>query len=239
MVNNTVSWAQLNPLEQFFVHTLALMNSGQRFIKGRASEHTQQDEYSTPKKDIIYQESTTRLPKGSNPYGNGGLILGGSPRMQAAIKVTQPSRSFMGAAGNGTTNEMKLAMIDGKYTNLYGLLCTKELLIQAYKNIRTNSGSMTPGVDNLTLDGVSEEFFVKLAHELSSEKFKFTSVKRVYIPKANGKTRPLGIPTSKDKLVLEAVRILLESIYEGKFLDTSHGFRPKRSCHTALNQISK
>lgn len=239
MVNHTGCWAQLNPLGQIRAYILTLMDSDQRSINGSVSKLNRQDECSTPKRNIIYQESTTRLPKGSNPYGNGGLILGYSPRMQAITKVIQPSRSFMVDAGNGTTNEMKLVSEDKKFVNLYQLICEKDLLIEAYKNIRGNSGGMTPGVDQKTFDGINEEYFNKLIDELKTEKFKFTSVKRVYIPKANGKTRPLGIPTSRDKIVQEAIKILLEVIFEGKFHDVSHGFRPKRSCHTALNQVSK
>jgi len=134
---------------------------------------------------------------------------------------------------------MKLVQVDGKFVNLYQLICSKDLLFKAYRNIRSNPGGMTPGVDNLTMDGINEEFFDELIKELMTDKFKFTSVKRVYIPKANGKTRPLGIPTYKDKIVQESIRVLLEVIFEGKFADVSHGFRPKRSCHTALHQISK
>jgi hypothetical protein len=239
MVNHTGCWAHLNPVGQICAHVLILMDSDQRSINGSISKLSQQDECSTPNKDITYQESTARLPKGSNPYGNGGLILGHSPRMQAMTKVIQPSRSFMAAAGNGTANEMKLMFEDGKVVNLYQLMCNKDLLIQAYRNVRSNSGSMTPGVDDKTFDGINEVYFDKLIDELSSDKFKFTSVRRIYIPKANGKTRPSGIPTSRDKIVQEAIKILLEIIYESKFLDVSHGFRPMRSCHTALNQISK
>lgn len=239
MVNNAVGWAQLNPLEQIFVHILILVNSDQRLTKGSIDKHIQQDENSAPNKNTNYQESTTRLPKWSNPYGDGGLILGHSPRIQAMTKVTQHSRSFITVAGNGTDNEMKLELTENKYVNLYKLICTKELLVQAYLKIRSNSGGMTPGIDELTYDGISEKYFNDLISDLKTEKFVFTSVKRVYIPKANGKMRPLGIPTSKDKIVQEAIRILLEKIFEGKFLDASHGFRPERSCHTALHQISK
>jgi len=159
--------------------------------------------------------------------------------MQAVTKVAQSSRSFMASAGIGTANEMKLEQVNGKFVNLYRLICSKHLLITAYKNIRSNQGGMTPGVDGKTLDGVNDNYFDALVKELISEKFKFTSVKRIYIPKANGKTRPLGIPTSRDKIVQEAIRILLELIFEGKFSNMSHGFRPKRSCHTALHQVSK
>jgi len=239
MVNKTDSGAQLNPMEHIFAHKLVLIDSGQRFIKGSVNSQSQRENFSAPTKNIIYQELTTRLPKRSNPYGNGGSILGHRPWIQSMTKVTQLSRSFMDAAGNGTSNAMKLGFSNGKYTNLYKLICSKDLLIQAYKNVRINSGSMTPGIDNLTFDGISDKYFDKLIDELVSEKYKFTSVKRVYIPKANGKTRPLGIPTSKDKLVQEAMKIILEVIYEPKFSDVSHGFRPKRSCYTALHQISK
>jgi hypothetical protein len=226
-------------METFFVHVLILINSGQRFVKGSINKHTQQEESRTPKISIIYQESITRLPKGSNSYGNGGLILGHSPRMQTMPKVIQLSRSFMDVAGNGASNEMKLVQVDGKFINLYQLICSKDILYQSYRNIKGNAGSMTPGVDNLTMDGINELFFDELVMELKNDKFKFTSVKRVYIPKANGKTRPLGIPTFKDKIVQESIKILLEAIFEGRFADVSHGFRPKRSCHTALHQISK
>lgn len=239
MVNNTVRWAQLNPLEQFFVHVLMMFSSGQRLIMRSINNQNQQDEVSTPNNNIYYHESTTRLPKGSNSYGNGGLILGNCPRMQANTKVTQFLRSFMDCAGNGESNEMKLDIINGKITNLYKLLCNENLLIKAYQNVRSNAGGMTPGADGLTLDGFNQEVIDNLIEDLKSEKFKFTSVKRVYIPKSNGKTRPLGIPSGRDKVVQEAMRILLEVIYEGKFSDLSHGFRPNRSCHTALKQISK
>lgn len=238
-VNNTVSGAQLNPLGQIFAHVLMLMGSGRRHIKASINKQIQQEDNSTPKKIIIYRESTTGLPKKSNLYGNGGLILGYGPRMQAVTKVTQFTRSFMDDADTGTSNKMKLVLKEKKYVNLYDLICSKELLIQSYMKIRGNTGSMTPGVDNKTYDGINDQFFDKLALELTKETFRFTSVKRVYIPKKNGKMRPLGIPTYKDKIVQEAIRTLLEVIYEGKFLNVSHGFRPKRSCHSALHQVSQ
>lgn len=98
---------------------------------------------------------------------------------------------------------------------------------------------MTPGVDGQTLDGINEKVITQLSQDLKNEKYNFTSVKRVYIPKANGKMRPLGIPTIHDRIVQEAMRTILELIFEGEFAHTSHGFRPNRSCHTALNSISK
>ena len=147
MVNNTVGWLQLNPVEHNCVHVSVLTNSDQRFANGSTDKHIQQDENSTPNKNINYQESTTRLLKWSNPYGDGGLILGHSSRMQAMSKVTQLSRSFITVAGNGAANEMKLVQTDKKFINLFELICTEELLTQVYKKIRSNSGGMTPGVD--------------------------------------------------------------------------------------------
>jgi group II intron reverse transcriptase/maturase len=239
MVINVVCRALLNPLGLKSAHILILIGSDQWSIKGSINRLNPQDDYNKPKRNINYHESTAWLPKRSNSYGNGGLILGYSPRTQAVTKVAQSSRSFMASARNGAANEMKLEQENSKFVNLYRLICNKDLLITAYKNIRSNQGGMTPGADKKTLDGVSDKYFDALVKELISESFKFTSVKRIYIPKSNGKTRPLGIPTSRDKIVQEAIRILLETIYEGKFSDMSHGFRPKRSCHTALHQVSK
>jgi len=187
-----------------------------------------------PKNILRTDQDNLGLPKGSNPYGNGGLILGRWARMLASTKVTQFSRSFMVCAGNGETLEMKLEITDGKVTNLYKLICRKELLIKARENLR---GSMQ-SKDGLT-DGLNHLLIEEIIQELESEKFKFSDVKLVYKAKANGKTRPQGIPTAKDKIIQEAMRILLEVIYEGKFSDLSHGFRPGRSCHTALKQVSK
>ena len=96
---------------------------------------------------------------------------------------------------------------------------------------------MTPGSDNDTADGFSAEYVHELIEELRSGKYKPKPVRREYIKKQNGKMRPLGIPSFRDKLLQEAVRMFLEAIYEPLFYDQSHGFRPERSCHTALDQI--
>ncbi|HEX2925474.1 MAG TPA: reverse transcriptase domain-containing protein [Ruminiclostridium sp.] len=109
--------------------------------------------------------------------------------------------------------------------------------LQAYQNIYANKGAMTPGIDGITLDGFGDQRTLKLIESLKDHSYQPTSVKRVYIPKKNGKKRPLGIASSDDKLVQEIVRMMLESIYEPTFSNFSHGFRAKRSCHTALLQI--
>ena len=112
-----------------------------------------------------------------------------------------------------------------------------DLWMRAYANIYSNKGALTKGVDENTLDGMSEKRINEIISKLKDGRYQPRPAKRVYIPKKNGKRRPLGVPTADDKLVQEVVRLLLEQIYEPIFLDRSHGFRPKRSCHTALTQI--
>jgi group II intron reverse transcriptase/maturase len=108
-----------------------------------------------------------------------------------------------------------------------------------YNNLYANNGAATEGVDSDTADGFGEEKIQKIIKALSDETYNPKPVRRTYIAKGNGKQRPLGIPTFTDKLVQEVLRMILEAIYEPVFLDCSHGFRPKRSCHTALQSIKK
>lgn len=109
----------------------------------------------------------------------------------------------------------------------------------AYQRIYAKQGNMTPGTDGKTIDEMSLERIEKLILSIKDESYQPHPARRVYIPKKNGKKRPLGIPSFEDKLVQEVVRLLLEAIYEGHFEGTSHGFRPHRSCHTALGMIQK
>ena len=114
----------------------------------------------------------------------------------------------------------------------------KDLYYLAYGNIYSNKGSMTPGTSEETADGMSEEKTEQIIGLMRQEKYRFSPARRVYIPKKNGKLRPLGMPTWSDKLVGEVVRLLLEAFYEPQFSDTSHGFRKFRGCHTALREIN-
>ena len=128
---------------------------------------------------------------------------------------------------------------DYRYTRLYRLLYNEELFYIAYQNIYAKQGNMTKGIDDNTVDDMSNQRIVSIIEALRDETYSPKPVRRTYIKKKNGKLRPLGIPTFDDKLVQEVVRIILECIYEGHFEDTSHGFRPKRSCHTAIGHITK
>ena len=129
------------------------------------------------------------------------------------------------------------AQSDYAYDRLYRNLFNREFFFQAYQNIYANQGNMTAGTDGRTIDAMSMERIDRLIETLKDESYQPKPSRRTYIPKKNGKLRPLGIPSIDDKLVQEVIRMLLEAIYEDSFADTSHGFRPNRSCHTALRMI--
>lgn len=124
-----------------------------------------------------------------------------------------------------------------KFQRLYRNLYNIDFYLDVYNKMHPNEGNMTSGVDGKTIDGMSLERINSLIESLKNYTYKPTPVKRVYIPKAKGGKRPLGIPSMEDKLVQAVVQSILEAIYESKFSDRSHGFRRGKSCHTALIQI--
>lgn len=124
-----------------------------------------------------------------------------------------------------------------RYERLYRILFNEEMFYVAYQRKYAKPGNMTPGTDGRTIDRMSIARIQKLIASLKDESYKPHPARRVYIPKKNGKKRPLGIPSFEDKLVQEVVHMILEAIYEGAFDDSSHDFRPERSCHSAMRQI--
>jgi group II intron reverse transcriptase/maturase len=123
--------------------------------------------------------------------------------------------------------------------DLYRQLYNPQLYLRAYARIYANEGAMTKGATQETADEMSLEKIHRIIELIKHEQFCWTPVRRTYIPKKNGKTRPLGLPTWTDKLVQEVIRSLLEAYYEPQFSETSHGFRPERGCHTALSHIQR
>ncbi len=123
------------------------------------------------------------------------------------------------------------------FERLYRNLYNKEFYFEAYVKLYKNKASNTKGINEDTIDGMSVKRIEKLIEKLKNQAYQPNPARRTYIPRKNGKTRPLGIPTFEDKLVQEVVRRLLESIYEPQFSVHSHGFRPNLSCHTALKEI--
>lgn len=126
-----------------------------------------------------------------------------------------------------------------RYQRLYRNLYNPSFYLLAYQNIYNNGGSMTKGIDGLTLSGMGMERINRIINMMKEGSYQPNPVRRQYIPKPNGKKRPLGIPSADDKLVQEVVRLMLESIFEPTFSKYSHGFRTNRSCHTALEQIKR
>lgn len=124
-------------------------------------------------------------------------------------------------------------------TGVYRLLFQRDLYVRAYGKLYRNQGAMTQGVTEETVDGMSMAKIDGIIEKLRFERYRWTPVRRTYIPKKNGKLRPLGMPTWSDKLLQEVIRSLLEAYYEPQFSDRSHGFRPGRGCHTALGEIRR
>ena len=122
--------------------------------------------------------------------------------------------------------------------NIYRLLYNRELYLRAYGRLYSNQGAMTKGTTAETVYGMSLAKIDRIIDELRYERFRWTPVRRVNLPKPNGGTRPLGIPTWTDKLLQEVIRMILEAYYEPQFSDHSHGFRPDRGCHTTLSEVA-
>lgn len=122
---------------------------------------------------------------------------------------------------------------------LFSLLKDIELWKAAYIKLASSEGSNTPSVDKKTIDGMSLDKLYKLRDQIINGEYKMGITKRVFIPKANGNKRPLGIPPFDDRMVQEVVRTILQIIYEPVFSNHSHGFRPGRGCHSALRHVRK
>lgn len=126
-----------------------------------------------------------------------------------------------------------------KYERLYRNLYNPQFYLLAYQRIQAKPGNMTAGTDGKTIDGMGMARINALIEKMRDFSYQPNPARRTYIPKSNGKMRPLGIPSFDDKLIQEVVRLILESIYEPTFSDQSHGFRMNKSCHTALKYVQK
>ncbi len=175
-------------------------------------------------------------------------------RTPAAYKSVQNGGELHSAVStHGGTRIRRLEpFLDGLYQcakadrqrvfhSLHDKLCSMEILAEAWKRVASNNGAA--GTDSETIDDIrnsgAEEYLSALRQELSDGTYTVECVRRVYIPKPNGKQRPLGIPTVRDRIVQQAVKLLIEPIFEADFQDFSYGYRPNRSAQQASLEIRK
>ncbi|WP_228834530.1 reverse transcriptase/maturase family protein [Nocardia abscessus] len=190
-------------------------------------------------------------PTGRESYGDGGLVVVAGVTPGQGGRESRPQGE--GGQVNRTLDDREVCEMQSAATvlgvlrergkrnlpceELYRQLFNPQLYLLAYGRIYANRGAMTAGVTPETVDGMSRAKIDRIIYAMRHERYRFRPVRRVHIPKRNGKTRPLGLPTWSDKLVGEVMRLLLEAYYEPTFSDRSHGFRPGRGCHTALREI--
>jgi group II intron reverse transcriptase/maturase len=176
-------------------------------------------------------EVTLGLPKFRKRYGNGGLILTTS-KVQISTSCEGRQRRELTTFNLEMGRKELIQNLNNKF--YYEKICNYERLIQAYELVSKNKGSNTKGVDSETLDGYSKATIYDLSRKLKDHSFKFKPIRRVEVPKPNGGIRQLGIPSPRDKVIQKVIAMALEEIYETKFLNSSHGYRPGRSTHSAL-----
>ena len=126
-----------------------------------------------------------------------------------------------------------------KHKDIFRILNNDEIWLAAYEKLKSNKGAITPGSTPKTMDGMSLARLKRLKEQVCSEQYNFKNVKLTYIPRADGRKRPLGLPTANDKIVQEVIRLILEAIYEPVFSELSFGFRSGRGCHDALAHVER
>ena len=215
-----------------------------------------------PKVAWRQNNGTWGLPKGSNSYGNGRFVVldrtqkGNYPMMfechplilgkqEGTRFYSSSNRSRLGNfPGLDKLEELRLnSDYISQFNDIYSLMLDYDLHVAAYQKVKSNKGSMTLGVDEETLDGISAKAIRETISQLKDHSFKFRPSRKELIPKANGKMRPLGIPSPRDKVVQQVMVMILEAIWDSDkkaiFLNSSHGFRRERGTHTALKEITK
>src|SRR6266542_4086600 len=197
-------------------------------------------------------ETNVGSPKGREPYGDAGpvVVVGVTPHQGVRESRKQGKggqvigyRRLRGMRMQKAETVLDVLRERGRRglpcDELYRQLFNPHLYLMAYGNIYSNKGAMTPGATGETVDGMSLGKIDRIIDAMRHERYRFSPARRIYIPKKNGKLRPLGLPTWSDKLVGEVVRLLLEAYYEPTFSDRSYGFRPGRGCHTALRKVAE
>jgi retron-type reverse transcriptase len=202
-----------------------------------------------PKTEDIGSCRNWGFPKGNNSYllngneggcktiGNGGfVVMSNHEGNQLSNFCLLPAgRRFYSLDNKQKINPEIKQDIEISYKQLFEL----DIYKSAYLSLKSKPGNMTLGTDKETLDGISIQWAADVIKSMKDRTFQFKPSERVYIPKNNGKLRPLGIPSPRDKVIQEAIRMMFQSVFEPIFLDTSPGFKPKRSTTTAVFEIRK
>ena len=186
---------------------------------------------------------TVGLPKSRKRYGNGGLVVVAtktqvfSNTSKVMFRECEVIQRRELTTFNLVMGHKKLVQnLDNRF--YLDKICNPERLIQAHKLVSKKKASSSKGIDSETLDIYSKDTIYSVSNNLKDHSFKFKPIKRVEIPKSNGGVRKLGIPTPRDKVIQKVMAMALEEIYEPKFLNSSHGFRPKRGTHSALKSVT-
>lgn len=181
------------------------------------------------------------LPEVRKYRGNGGIIvftqLSRGKKDSSVLAVDK--RLLSGSYDSTELKNLREASknMDAPCKGLSKIMSDPQFLVACWVRIRSNKGSLTPALTETTLDGISLEWFNHTAQNIRNGGYTFSASRRKMIPKKDGKLRPLTIPDPRDRIIQEAIRYLLEIVFEPTFHDSSHGFRPERGCHTALNRV--
>jgi len=183
-------------------------------------------------------------PERRKSGGYGGIVVRMFSTKIGKCKMKGPSQQTdVESVPTGTEDMSKLKWLVDNATegthveNITSDIFTADILRSCYYKLKSKPGMMTGGVGPITLDSITDEWFDYTYKRICTGEFKFSPVRRVAIPKASGGTRYLGVPSPRDRIVQEYMRIILEVIFEGSFEANSHGFRPGRGCFTALRDI--
>jgi retron-type reverse transcriptase len=174
------------------------------------------------------------LPKVSDDYGDGVSIVSKNEVRQLVFEKTNCAVNY----GADMLNQIYESEFDTLH-NVYSLLLDRDMYYAVYQKIKSKPGYMTPGIDDINIDGINKQLFEEIIEELRSEHYRPNPTRRVQIPKKNGKTRPLGIPSIKDKLIQYVLKLLLESVFEKKFSKHSHGYRSGYGIKTVAENLRK
>lgn len=176
---------------------------------------------------------SSQSPKNSTRKTKGGSTKAPAQKQRSLSKISNQTLSmFVNARLENHINK------ENKYNGIIRILADPGFLQYCYMLIKGKTGNMSPGIDKITLDGLDYPWFCDLAEKLKKGSFKFTPAKRVMIPKpGKPEKRPLGVGSPREKIVQKGLQIILSSIWEPLFLNCSHGFRPNRSTHSALELI--